>query len=145
MVFRWFLPFIQSKMIQLLWSPSVGLIIVIKVEWLWNPLDSFLICFCYHFWTWPYTTFNSIPIILNLLTKRNIALIYSVTIICEQKTKDCAWSGSFQHKLQHRCFQLWCLPAFPASLLYYLWFNNLDENFWIIFRMFLMYTNWRAM
>ena len=26
--------------------------------------------------------------------------------ICEQKTKDCAWSGSFQHKLQHRCFQL---------------------------------------
>ena len=49
---------------------------------------------------------HSIPIILNLiLTNRNIALIYSVTI-CEQKTKDCALSGSFQHKLQHRCFQL---------------------------------------
>ena len=30
--------------------------------------------------------FNSIPIILNLLTNRNIALIYSVTI-CEQKTQ----------------------------------------------------------
>ena len=30
------------------------------------------------------TTFNSIPIILNLLTNRNIVLIYSVTI-CEQK------------------------------------------------------------
>ena len=42
-------------------------------------------------------------------------MIYSVTI-CEQKTKDCAWSGSFQHKLEHRCFQLWCLPAFlPVS------------------------------
>ena len=51
------------------------------------------------------TTVNSIPIILNLLTNRNIALIYSVTI-CEQKTKDFAQSGSFQHKLQHRCFQL---------------------------------------
>ena len=48
---------------------------------------------------------DSIPIILNLLTNRNIALIYSVTI-CEQKTKDCARSGSFQHKLQHHCFQL---------------------------------------
>ena len=32
-------------------------------------------------------------------------IIYSVTI-CEQKTKDCAQSGSFQHKLQHHCFQL---------------------------------------
>ena len=42
------------------------------------------------------TTFNSIPIILKLLTNRNIALIYSVTIY-EQKTKDCARSGSFQH------------------------------------------------
>ena len=49
------------------------------------------------------TTFNSIPITLNLLTSRNIALIYSVTI-CEQKTNDCARSRSFQHKLQHRCF-----------------------------------------
>ena len=33
----------------------------------------------------------SIPIILNLLTNRNIALIYSVTI-CEQK--DCARQGA---------------------------------------------------
>ena len=30
------------------------------------------------------------------MTNRNIALNYSV-IICEQKTKNCAWSGSFQH------------------------------------------------
>ena len=35
------------------------------------------------------STFNTIPNILNLLTKKFIALIYSVTI-CEQKTKDCA-------------------------------------------------------
>ena len=56
-------------------------------------------------WTWPCTTFNSIPIILNLLTNRSIALIYSVTI-CERKTKDCARSG-----------QLWCSLAFlkPVS------------------------------
>ena len=39
---------------------------------------------------------DSIPIILNLLTNRNIALIYSVTI----------WSGSLQYKLQHHCFHL---------------------------------------
>ena len=62
----------------------------------------------------PCTTFIRIPIILNLLTSRNIALIYSVTI-CEEKTKDCAQSGSFQHYLQHRCFQLWCLPAFLTN------------------------------
>lgn len=31
-----------------------------------------------------------------LLTNKNVALIYSVTI-CEQKSKDCAPSGSLQH------------------------------------------------
>ena len=60
----------------------------IKVEWLWNPLDSFVICFC----TWLCTKFISIPIILKLLKNRNIALVYSVTI-WEQKTKDCALHG----------------------------------------------------
>ena len=44
--------------------------------------------------------FNSIPIILNYLTNRNIALIYLVTI-CEHKTYDFSRSGSFQHNLQH--------------------------------------------
>ena len=83
----------------------------------------FVIGVCLLFWTWPCITFNSIPIILKLLTNRNIALIYSV-IICEQKTKDCARSGSFQHKLQHhKCFQLWCLPGFLTSVLYWLWFQ----------------------
>ena len=87
---------------------------------LWNPLYFFvIICYCWLFWTWPWTMFNSIPIILNLLTNRNIALFFSGTI-CEQKTKDCARSGSFQHKLclQHCCFQIWCLLAFLTSLLY---------------------------
>ena len=81
-----------------------------------------LLCYMFllGFWPWPCTTFNSIPIILNLLTNRNIAFIYSVTIY-EQKIKDCARSGNFQHKLQHRCFQLWCLPAFITSRLYKLW------------------------
>ena len=51
------------------------------------------------------SVFNSVPIILNSLANRNIAMIYSLTI-CEQKTKDCARSGSFQHKLQRHCFQL---------------------------------------
>ena len=64
----------------------------IEVEWLWNPLDSFVICFRWLFWTWPWTTFNSIPIILKLATNRNVALVYSVTICC-QKLKDCAQHG----------------------------------------------------
>ena len=55
--------------------------------------------------------FNSIPIILNLLTNRNMASIYSVSI-CEQKTKDCAWSGSFQHKLQHLLFSTLMFAGF---------------------------------
>ena len=40
-----------------------------------------------------------------LLTSENVALIYSVTIF-ENKTKDCAQSWSFQHKLQHCYFYL---------------------------------------
>ena len=56
-------------------------------------------------WTWWCTKrFNNIPIILILLTNKNVALIYSVTC-CEQKTKDCARAESFQHKL-HRCSYL---------------------------------------
>ena len=85
--------------------------------WLWNPLDSFVKCFCYLFWTWPCTTFNSIPSISDLLTRTNIALIDSVTI-WDQKPKNCVQSGSFKHKLQHSCFQLWCLPAFITSFLH---------------------------
>ena len=39
------------------------------------------------------------------------ALINSATI-CEQKTKDCARSGSFQHKLQHRLFSTLMFAGF---------------------------------
>ena len=42
------------------------------MEWLWNLLDSFVICYCLLFWTWLCTTFSGIPIILNLLMNRNI-------------------------------------------------------------------------
>ena len=108
----------RDSILDLTNTQDLYITIVVKVKWLWNPLGSFFLGFCWLFWTWPCTTFNSIPIILNLLTNRNIAFIYSVTI-CEQKTKDCARSGSFQHKLQQHCFQLWCLPAFLTSLLYY--------------------------
>ena len=63
-----------------------GLLAFLGLKWNGKP---FVIGFCQLFWTWPCTTFNSIPNILKLLTNRDIALIYSV-IICEQKTKDCA-------------------------------------------------------
>ena len=65
-----------------------------------KPVKLFCSCFCSLFWTRPYTTLNSIPIILKLLTNRNILLIYFVTIY-EQKTKDCERSGSYQHKVKH--------------------------------------------
>ena len=75
---------------------------------------------CYLFlWTWKCTTFKRIPIIFIVLTNKNVALIYSVTI-CQQKTKDCALSGCFQHKRQYCCFYHWCLPLFITSLLYQL-------------------------
>ena len=37
------------------------------------------------------------------ITCTNHAVTYTN---CDQKTKDCVRSVSFQHKLQHRCFQL---------------------------------------
>ena len=86
-----------------------------RMEWLWSPSDSLNICFC---GAWRCTTYNSVPIILILLTNKNVALIYYVTI-CEQRTKDCAPSGSFQHKVKHCCFYLRCLPSFITSPLYY--------------------------
>ena len=71
---------------------------------------------CYMFlWTWKCTTFKRIPIILIVLTNKNVALIYCVTI-CQQKTKDCALSGCFQHKLQHCCFYDWGLPLFIITM-----------------------------
>ena len=67
---------------------------------------------CYMFlWTWKGTTCKRIPIILIVLTNKNFALIYSLTI-CQQKTKDCALSGYFQHKLQHCCFLSLMFAAF---------------------------------
>ena len=53
---------------------------------------------------------NSFPIILILLTSRNIASLNGVTI-CEkkkmkQKKLGCTRSGTFRHKLQLGCFHL---------------------------------------
>ena len=41
---------------------------------------------------------HSIPSILILLTNKNVPIF----TFCQLKTKDCARSGSFPHKLQHR-------------------------------------------
>ena len=87
--------------------------IVNGVEWLWNPADSFVDMFL---WTLKCRTFESSPIILIVLTNKNVVLVYFVMItICQKKTKDCAPSGSFQNKLRHRCFYNWCLPLFITS------------------------------
>ena len=93
------------------------------MECLWNLLDSFVICFCswrfgpdcaqhsiafLSFWThWPIETSHEF-IQLEFVNKKH--------------WEDHARSESFQHKLQHRCFQLWRLPAFKTRLLYKPWF-----------------------
>ena len=60
--------------------------------------------FCYMFFG-PEGAQRSIAFLafLFVLTNKNVALIHSVTIY-QKKTKDCSPSGSFQHKLQDRCF-----------------------------------------
>ena len=89
----------------------VRYIIVNWVEWLWNRSDSFVICFC-----GPESAQRSKEFLSFLWPIKNVALIYSVTI-CQQKTKDCALSRCFEHKLQDCCFYHWCLPLFITSLL----------------------------
>ena len=79
------------------WIKPLDWPIVNRVDWLWNLSDSSLVDM--FLWTWKCTTLKSIPIILIVLTNKNVALIYSITI-CQKKTKDCAPSGSLQHRLQ---------------------------------------------
>ena len=68
--------------------------------------------------TWWCTMYNSIHIILMLLTNEKGASTYSVSIF-QPKIKDCTVSGSLQHKLQQSCcLCLWCFPRFITSLLY---------------------------
>ena len=62
------------------------------MEWLWSPLDSFVICFCKLFWTWPCTTFKIILVRHNLWTKKGSCTVR------ERPT-----------------FRLWCLPAFITN------------------------------
>ena len=81
---------------------------IIVKEWLWNPLDFFVISSFFSFFASDRAQ-RSIRQVYHFevteQTDRNIELIYSFTI-SEQKTKDCARSGSFEHKRhsQHRCF-----------------------------------------
>ena len=91
--------------------------ILIFLEWLSKPITLLCYMLLLAFLDLTASTFNSIPIILNIVSNRNVALIYSVTI-CQQKTKDCARSGSFEHNPQHRCFRLRC---FITNLPYWLW------------------------
>ena len=51
---------------------GIHVIIDSKVQWLWSPLAVFVIytCFCWLFWTWPYTTLSNIPLIVNLQKHR---------------------------------------------------------------------------
>ena len=53
-----------------------------------------------------------------LLTNQNVALIYSVPI-CEQKSKDCAPSGSFQHNTAASLFLSLMFAALHDMLIVY--------------------------
>ena len=61
------------------------------------------------FFTWPCTTFSSIPIIFKPLIN-----LFSQVILNKKETRDCARSESSQNKLIHFKFVLWCLSAFIA-------------------------------
>ena len=74
---------IEASRLRYLGQRLTGRTVVNRVEWLWGPSDSFVTCFLR---TWRRTTFNRIPIILILLTNKNVGFIYSV-IICEQKQR----------------------------------------------------------
>ena len=90
------------------------LIIVNRLEWLREPSDPF---FVYMFlWTWWCTTSINFPIILILLTNKNVALIYSV-ICCEQKAKDYAHGQGASNINCIVVFYLWCLPPLIISVL----------------------------
>ena len=85
--------------------------IVNVLKWLWNPSD-FFVMFLLDFLSRRCATFNSIPIILNLLTNRNIALIYLV-IVSERKKKKALRTvqgptGSIQHEPQQHRFHPGC-------------------------------------
>ena len=93
--------------------------IVIKVEWLWTCWISLFKMLCQLFLTWGCTMFKSIPIILIFSTSKNLALIYT-RHICEQKRKNCAPSGNFQHKMQHHSQSslLWSMSPLIKQLLH---------------------------
>ena len=71
-----------------------------RLEWLWILSDSLMI--------------YSIPIILIWPTNINVALIYSFKI-WEQKTKNYAHSGSFQHKTAAPLFLQLMFAAFQSQ------------------------------
>ena len=77
--------------------------LLIKVEW--QPVRLFVYMFLSAFLdlTVHNVQQHSYHFVLTDQWKHCIDLLNSVTIF-EQKTKDCARSGSFQHKLQRRCF-----------------------------------------
>ena len=58
---------------------------------------------------------HSYIILISLTARNGVAFIYSVTI-CQQETTDFASAGSFQHKLQYRCFLFdQCLLSFITT------------------------------
>ena len=93
-------------------------------------MDSFVICF------WGLDNAQHAMAFLFFLSYwpiKNGALIYSVTI-WEQKSKDSAPSGNFQHKLQHTCFLFGCLPPIPSCLRYY-WIGHFRVPKTLTFKM----------
>ena len=64
---------------------------------------------CYVFlWAWKCTTFKSIDFISIVLTNKNFALIYSITICQQKRIVHFQGTSNINCKLYHCCFYHWC-------------------------------------
>ena len=63
--------------------------IVNRGEWLWNPTNFFVVCFCSLFWPWPCTKHNSCLLRTEELTNRNVLVTLFMLSVWEQNKRLC--------------------------------------------------------
>ena len=119
------IPFLNWKRLhEIRTSPlhlkDITLVMVNRVEWLWDPSDSFVICFCE-----PEGPQRSIAFqyFFILLTNKNDAIIYSDTI-CEQKKRivHYQWASNIN----------WSTVVFVVFILMFAAFHNRSTNYALI-------------
>ena len=64
-------------------------IIVKRGEWLWNPTNFFVVCFCSLFWPWPCMKYNSCLLRTEELTNSNVLVTYFMHSVWAQNKRLC--------------------------------------------------------